>query len=246
MLTTAVSSDPPTVETVADAAALLGSAWDPEGLFSKAAGPLNFAAGEQMGDLISRRERERAARLAAAAAAAAAAAPARPQLPLGVRPLRPLPAAFAAAGANGVAPAELPAEVVSELDALLCRDFMPVDLSWPGLRVVHVDPPAITVDGFLTPQQCDRMIAAAEASGRMVASRVGAGNVTSTYGNASSSRRTSNGMMVTPGVAGPDMDAVVAELQARGKQLLRAAEGPAWGSPGKLPRPRQYCYEAIQ
>lgn len=56
----------------------------------------------------------------------------------------------------------------------------------------------------------------------MVASRIGAGNVSSMYGNASSSRRTSSSMMVTPGVAGPDMDAVVAALQARGKKMLRA------------------------
>eukprot|EP00198_Chlamydomonas_reinhardtii_P010683 XP_001700020.1 predicted protein [Chlamydomonas reinhardtii] len=91
------------------------------------------------------------------------------------------------------------------------------------------------------------MVRAAEASGRMAGSRIGAGNASAAYGpNAASARRTSRGMMVTPGVAGPAMDGVVSELHARGKKLLRAAEGAAWGISGKLPRPRQYCYEALQ
>ncbi|PNH11609.1 hypothetical protein TSOC_001536, partial [Tetrabaena socialis] len=257
------------------AASLVGSAWDPEGLFSKAPGPLNFAAGEQMGDLIARRELARAARLAAAAAATSLAAsnPAAPPygaeppppLPPGTRPIRPLPpadgtatAATAAAAAassppgGGLRPDQLPAWAVSELDALLRQHHMRVDLATPGLRVLHLDPPVLAVEGFLSAEQCERMVAAAERSGRMVASRIGAGNVASGYaatpltGNAASSRRTSTSMMVTPGVAGPVMDATVAELHAAGKRLLAAGEGPAWGSPGKLPRAGQYCYEAIQ
>ncbi|GIM09885.1 hypothetical protein Vretimale_13685 [Volvox reticuliferus] len=80
----------------------------------------------------------------------------------------------------------------------------------------------------------------------MQASRIGASNVSSLYGNASSSRRTSTGMMVTPGVAGPIMDTVVSELQFRGKKLLRAGEGPAWGPSGRMPHSGQYCYEALQ
>ncbi|GLC36825.1 hypothetical protein PLESTB_000779000 [Pleodorina starrii] len=246
------SSGLPTPETAAapseaaDTASLLGTAWDPEGLFGTST-PLNFAAGEQMGDLIARRERERAARRAATAAAAAAASPAPVPLPAHARPLRPLPGdGAAAAAAGGLRPADLPPAVVSELDSLLRRDFMPVDLSWPGVRVLHLDPPVVTVEGFLTGEQCDRMVQAAEASGRMQASRIGASNVTSLYGNASSNRRTSTSMMVTPGVAGPVMDTVVSELQSRGKKLLRADEGPAWGPSGKLPRSGQYCYEALQ
>ncbi len=181
----------------ADAAAVVGAAWDPEGLFSKATTPLG--SGGQLGDLIARRERERAARLAAAAGATApptpaspAAAPSQPEtppsaspstsaptavsappvtlpLPKGVRPLRPLPqpwAAAAAASGVGVPPSELPPELVSELDALLREQYIPVDLyGTPGMRVVHLDPPVLTVDGFLSYEECDRMVAAAEASG---------------------------------------------------------------------------------
>ncbi|KAG2454686.1 hypothetical protein HYH02_000524 [Chlamydomonas schloesseri] len=258
----------------ADAAALVGAAWDPEGLFAKAGGPLNFAAGQQMGDLILRRQREREARMAAVAAAAAVpaataapaaaaapvaaaavavAAPATtgdvtpvPPLPAGLPPMRPLPVPVPSPEL-GLAPSELPAAVVAEAEALLRERFMGVDLATPGLRLLHLDPPVLTVDGFLPDHVCDAMIAAAEASGRMVGSRIGAGNASAAYGpNAASARRTSRGMMVTPGVAGPAMDGVVSELHTRGKKLLRAGEGPAWGISGKLPRPRQYCYEALQ
>ncbi|KAG2484297.1 hypothetical protein HYH03_016843 [Edaphochlamys debaryana] len=249
----AAAADP-----TADPAQLVGSAWDPEGLFARASGPLDFSSGQQMGDLILRREKERAAKRAAEAAAAAAASPAaaaaataapmaRGKLPLpaGLPPVRPLPPGLAADPAAGVPVAELPADLVSELDAVLRERHMALDLSYPGLRVIHLDPPVVAVEGFFDHGDCDRMIKAGEASGQMKASLVGAGNVAA-YGNAASVRRTSTGMMVTPGIAGPVMDEVVRQLHARGKKLLRAAEGPAWGSSGRLPRPGQYCYEALQ
>ncbi|GLI68286.1 hypothetical protein VaNZ11_012646 [Volvox africanus] len=250
------SSTMPSAPDAADAASVLGAAWDPEGLFSNST-PLNISAGEQMGDLIARRERERAARRGAtviapaapaaqtspADAAMTAAAPLLP-LPAHARPLWPLPDITVAAG--GLRPEELPMEVLSEVESLLARDFMAVDLRWPGLRLLHLDPPVITVDNFLTGEQCDQIVQQAELSGRMQASRIGASNVSSLYGNASSSRRTSTGMMVTPGVAGPIMDTVVSELQFRGKKLLRAGDGPAWGPSSKMPHSGQYCYEALQ
>ena len=46
-----------------------------------------------------------------------------------------------------------------------------------SLRVLNLDPPVLTVTGFLPPEQCDALIHAAQASGRMTQSAVGGHNV---------------------------------------------------------------------
>ncbi len=56
--------------------------------------------------------------------------------------------------------------------ALLQRRFLPVDLGFPGLRVRHLDPPVLTVERFFTPEECEEMVALAQASGARVASRL--------------------------------------------------------------------------
>eukprot|EP00198_Chlamydomonas_reinhardtii_P005012 XP_001694348.1 predicted protein [Chlamydomonas reinhardtii] len=53
--------------------------------------------------------------------------------------------------------------------------FMPVNLDHPGLRVLNIDPPVLTVDEFMSPEECDAIVAAATASGLMKQSGVGVG-----------------------------------------------------------------------
>ncbi len=243
----------PPPEEASSVAALLGSAWDPEGVFAGKAGGLNLAAGQQMGDLIARRQRERAQRMAAAAAApavapapaaasAAAAGPkSSPVLPEGLPPIRPLP--LPVDPTSGAPVASLPPPLRAELEQLLTRyacsgaaesaeavgageasgarlpsasqpsrhhpglrrrsttaqqpagptarpptptcarshrrscccccyrcccahrSHMPVDLSTPGLRCHHLDPPVLSADAWLPAATCEALMRAASDSG---------------------------------------------------------------------------------
>jgi|TARA_B110000967_G_scaffold32292_2_gene30734 prolyl 4-hydroxylase len=94
----------------------------------------------------------------------------------------------------GVAPAHLrttmtpvPAEVFGEggmslvdnpgmalgFGDLTEHDFFRVNTDTPGLKVLHIDPPILTIDGFLTAEACDALIKAAGESGLMKTSGVG-------------------------------------------------------------------------
>ncbi|GIL52405.1 hypothetical protein Vafri_8289 [Volvox africanus] len=53
--------------------------------------------------------------------------------------------------------------------------FVPVNLDHPGLRVLNIDPPVITVDGFMDPHECDDIIRTATESGLMRQSGLGVG-----------------------------------------------------------------------
>lgn len=56
-------------------------------------------------------------------------------------------------------------------DDFLAHTYMPVNLSMPGLRVHHLDPPVITISGFLSPEHCNAIMDSSAASGA-VAERV--------------------------------------------------------------------------
>ena len=56
---------------------------------------------------------------------------------------------------------------------LTAHDFLRVNTELPGLKVLHIDPPVVTVDDFLTAEQCDALVAAARDSGEMRTSEVG-------------------------------------------------------------------------
>ncbi|EFJ42400.1 hypothetical protein VOLCADRAFT_107241 [Volvox carteri f. nagariensis] len=51
--------------------------------------------------------------------------------------------------------------------------FLPVNLDHPGLRVLNIDPPVITVEGFLSAPECDGIVRSAADSGLMKQSGVG-------------------------------------------------------------------------
>ena len=40
-------------------------------------------------------------------------------------------------------------------EAVLRQSFPGLDLSWPGLRVLHLDPPVLIADDFFTADECD-------------------------------------------------------------------------------------------
>ncbi|KAG2426452.1 hypothetical protein HXX76_011683 [Chlamydomonas incerta] len=69
---------------------------------------------------------------------------------------------------------EVPAAKAS-FDGHLSGLFMPVNLDHPGLKVLNIDPPVITVDDFMSAAECDAVVAAATASGLMKQSGVGVG-----------------------------------------------------------------------
>ena len=50
---------------------------------------------------------------------------------------------------------------------LTAHDFLRVAVDVPGVRVLNIDPPILTVDDFLTHDECDALVDAARASGEM-------------------------------------------------------------------------------
>ncbi|KAL4440643.1 hypothetical protein ABPG77_000352 [Micractinium sp. CCAP 211/92] len=206
----------------ASAVPVEGVAWDPDGLLPP----------PSQGGHFARRERERAA-----------AAGATLQQTGG---LRPIPAEHLSAGGLPAADGSLYDRPAFE--AQLAEHFMPVDLDTPGLRILHFDPPIFTLPGFFSEEQCDDAVAAAAEGNALVPSKVGGGNLRDELYSAASQRRTSSSVLLDAAVQGahPRLRRMAAALQAKGLQLLGQGDGAAWGPPGKLPAPGQYCYESLQ
>jgi 2OG-Fe(II) oxygenase superfamily len=214
-------------------------AWDPEGLLSSAPPTESHFA---------RRARERAA-----AISSTTAPPQTLQPPAGP-PIRPLPKQHNPI--EGILASDTTLYDRKALSASLADRYMPVDLDYPGLRIHHLDPPVFTVDDFFTSEECQRMREAALGTGRMIQSKVGAGNV---HGDATvaaaSARRTSTSVLVDDKLLAdhPNLVPSTADLQAKGMILVGGGEtdqqtdvNKPWGKAGKLPGPRQYCYEGLQ
>jgi hypothetical protein len=47
----------------------------------------------------------------------------------------------------------------------LAEKFIPINLDYPGLRILNFDPAMFTVEGFMTPEECESWQQHAEASG---------------------------------------------------------------------------------
>ena len=84
--------------------------------------------------------------------------------------ITPVPPEIAASG--GMLLADQPGMKAGFGD-LTAHDFLRVDVDAPTLRVLCIDPPILTVDDFLTHDECDALIDAAAASGEMKVSAVG-------------------------------------------------------------------------
>jgi hypothetical protein len=47
----------------------------------------------------------------------------------------------------------------------LATKFIPIDLDFPGVRIVNFDPAIFTIEGFMTPEECQQWQQAALDSG---------------------------------------------------------------------------------
>jgi prolyl 4-hydroxylase len=118
--------------------------------------------------------------------------------------------------AGGVDVAKEPPQARESLAGFLRSNFVPVNLSYPGLRMQNIDPPVITVDNFLTAEQCDALVAAARGSNRMAKSAVG--GVTD-----DKDIRTSSTLAITRDVlqACPEVDAALQVLLTNASTLMQ-------------------------
>lgn len=119
--------------------------------------------------------------------------------------------------AGGLAPGEQPPAAVGAFADTLAKGFLPVALDTPGLRVLNIDPPVLTIEGFLGGDVCDALVHAARDSGRMAASRVG--GAASGSGAVPDEVRTSSSLAITKALLA-DVPALRAPLQ----QLLQLAQ----------------------
>jgi len=126
------------------------------------------------------------------------------------------------------------------------QGYIDIDISFPGLRVLHVDPPVFIVEDFMTAQQCDELTAMAAGSGLMVQrSAVGSDNLASSLNSPASDRRTSTSLLVDDGVASscPGIATAIQDVQERAKSLIKT---DMWYPAGQLPPPDKMCFESPQ
>jgi hypothetical protein len=87
-----------------------------------------------------------------------------PSLPQGI-PFTPLPEEYslAARSTDTKAPG-IPLQSLkpSQFAAIPLPFFHSVDIEFPGLQVLHLDPPVFVVDKFLTPRECDELLQLSE------------------------------------------------------------------------------------
>jgi hypothetical protein len=250
----AASSSPSPSSSTADAAAdpdqvaeeTVRAGWDPEGLFGGSGAGGN---GGSSGDLFARQQARRAAAAAAAAAAAEAEAAkqqqqqqrAAPQpAPVFDEPPVAVPSAWRATSADPSSSpplvADLSAEQRAELATAVAGVFPTLDLSHPGMRVLHLRPPVLSIDGFASPEDCEAWMREAEASGRLATSRVGAGHAggggggeAATSVSYDAAQRTSTNLLVDPATrkAAPVLGLLADAFQERALALLDSPNAAA-------------------
>jgi hypothetical protein len=57
--------------------------------------------------------------------------------------------------------------------ASVAEHFLPINMAFPGLRALNVDPPVFGISGFLAADECDALVTAAKTSGKMAKSSTG-------------------------------------------------------------------------
>jgi hypothetical protein len=123
------------------------------------------------------------------------------------------------------------------------HDFLRVNVDAPNLRVLNIDPPILTVDDFLTADECDALIDAARSSGEMKVSAVGG---TENQNIRTSKTCTLNSPALTDH---PTKHAILAKAEALLPQLTGlskskgAFKAPTSGSPYSFELPQVAHYE---
>ena len=96
----------------------------------------------------------------------------------------------------------------SELAKDMASKYLPFDLDCPGMKVHSVDPPILTIDGFLDDADCDALMA--ETPSILQSSTIGAGKLEGSQGVELSQRRTSSSVL---------LDQVLMDSAAGGRQF---------------------------
>ncbi|KAG2489961.1 hypothetical protein HYH03_011591 [Edaphochlamys debaryana] len=169
--------------------------------------------------------------------------PAKPKQWVPPRDILKISPALLATG--GLDPSKDGPQAKASFDAHLSGMFMPVNLDYPGLRILNIDPPVIAVEELLSEAECDAIMDAAQASGLMKQSGLGIGG----YAVQDENVRTSSTLAATSEVLGkhPQLNAALGVMLARARALLRGPL-PADG-PGAFARPSaagQFAFELPQ
>jgi hypothetical protein len=130
----------------------------------------------------------------------------------------------------------------ADLESRLSASYHTFSLDAPGTRVHSIDPPVLTIEGFLSDASCE---AFKDLAGPLLKpSTIGAGKLWAS-GTERSDRRTSTSVLVDESVLGtrPSLSSPTGELQSRAKALF--GESP-WDPTGRVPRPGSLCFEALQ
>eukprot|EP00747_Dinoflagellata_sp_TGD_P017940 gnl/TRDRNA2_/TRDRNA2_126159_c0_seq1.p1 gnl/TRDRNA2_/TRDRNA2_126159_c0~~gnl/TRDRNA2_/TRDRNA2_126159_c0_seq1.p1 ORF type:complete len:299 (+),score=48.09 gnl/TRDRNA2_/TRDRNA2_126159_c0_seq1:65-898(+) len=152
------------------------------------------------------------------------------------------------AGAEGTAPASQPllpaglpplqasAASVADVCAAASRSQLPFDGSYPGLRVLHADPPVLVIDGFLAPETCQALVDGAERSNSL---RPSSDYFNLTFGRFDFTRLTPD-VLARGGQALADAQQ---QLRDNTKRLLTECK---WATSGTMPPPGKLSFEITQ
>eukprot|EP00232_Nephroselmis_pyriformis_P017771 CAMPEP_0182881898 /NCGR_PEP_ID=MMETSP0034_2-20130328/17446_1 /TAXON_ID=156128 /ORGANISM="Nephroselmis pyriformis, Strain CCMP717" /LENGTH=355 /DNA_ID=CAMNT_0025014947 /DNA_START=1 /DNA_END=1065 /DNA_ORIENTATION=+ len=155
----------------------------------------------------------------------------------------PVPKEFAGSGIP--VGEDAPGYSKAALAKRLAADFMEVDLSHPGVKVLSIEPPVLAIDGFLTGEECEGIISEVLATNSLETSKIGGGTASDAAATAMSDRRTSQSVMLDAALAArfPGVQAAVGMVHSKARGLL---PGGAWDPPGRLPAPGNFCFELLQ
>eukprot|EP00747_Dinoflagellata_sp_TGD_P043442 gnl/TRDRNA2_/TRDRNA2_142696_c0_seq4.p1 gnl/TRDRNA2_/TRDRNA2_142696_c0~~gnl/TRDRNA2_/TRDRNA2_142696_c0_seq4.p1 ORF type:complete len:340 (+),score=38.57 gnl/TRDRNA2_/TRDRNA2_142696_c0_seq4:107-1021(+) len=147
----------------------------------------------------------------------------------------------------GLPAVEASAASVSVVATTAARFQLPFNASYPGLRLLHADPPVILVDDFLPLETCAAVVDSANASGLLTPSRVSRGTYVGgqlhSAVNSPSKRRTCFSMWVTDDVLGRCGPALASAQQELRDNLQALLPGCRWAAPGPLTPGRLFFEE---
>ncbi len=130
---------------------------------------------------------------------------------------------------------------------ILAKQYMPVNVDLPNLRILHFDPPIFLIDNVFTKEESLEIIETLKNTGKMTQSTVGAGNLYSATVKGSS-RRTSSSVLIDQEMQAefPGVKKFALRFQEKAFEIVQGDRLGIWGEPGKQPRFQQYCFEALQ